>query len=151
MEEFRKNLLHLMTETFEKPSGIYLDPGDSLFETLDTISDIEASIPVGENCSSVAAQVAHLIFFIESFERFALQGDNSPPDWGEVWRTVEGVTREEWDAYKTKLRDAYGRMMNLFRENPSWNEDTIGGALSIVIHSAYHLGEIRRSLCILKQ
>jgi hypothetical protein len=94
--------------------------------------------------------VAHVTFFIESFERFALQGDNSPRDWGYIWRTVEKVTPEEWDEYKKKLRETYERMMKLFSENPMWNEDTIGGALSIVVHTAYHLGEIRQALCTLK-
>ena len=150
-EDFRNNLLQLMTETFENPMGIYLDSNTSLFQTLDTVSAVEASIPVGNKCASLAAQVAHVTFFIESFERFALQGDNSPRDWGLIWRTVEKVTPQEWDSYKSKLREAYERMMKLFRENPMWNEDTIGGALSVVAHSAYHLGEIRQALCTLKK
>ncbi|MBI2333719.1 MAG: hypothetical protein HYU84_16470, partial [Chloroflexi bacterium] len=110
-----------------------------------------ASIPVGGKCASLAAQVAHVTFYIESFERFALQGDNSPRDWGLIWRTVEKVTPGEWDAYKSKLREAYDRMMKLFQENPTWNEDTIGGSLSVVVHTAYHLGEIRQALCTLKK
>ena len=74
-EEFRSNLLAFMGETFEdKHQGIYLDKGTSLFETLETVSAKEASIPVGGKCASLAAQVAHVIFYIESFERFALQG-----------------------------------------------------------------------------
>jgi len=150
-EDFRNNLLQLMTETFENPMGIYLDSNTSLFQTLDMVSAAEASIPVGNKCASLAAQVAHVTFFIESFERFALQGDNSPRDWGLIWRTVEKVTPQEWDSYKSKLREAYERMMKLFRENPMWNEDTIGGALSVVVHSAYHLGEIRQALCTLKK
>jgi hypothetical protein len=150
-EDFRNNLMQLMTETFEKPMGIYLDPDTALFQTLDTVSAAEASIPVGNKCASLAAQVAHVTFYIESFERFALQGDNSPRDWGLIWRTVEKVTPQEWDSYKSKLRDAYQRMLKLFRENPAWNEDTMGGALSIVVHSAYHLGEIRQALCTLKK
>ena len=150
-EDFRSNLLQLITETFENPMGIYLDPNTSLFQTLDTVTAAEASIPVGNKCASLAAQVAHVTFFIESFERFALQGDNSPRDWGLIWRTVEKVTPQEWDVYKSKLREAYDRMMKLFRENPAWNQDTIGGALSIVVHSAYHLGEIRQALCTLKK
>ena len=52
--------------------------------------------------------------------------------------------------YKRKLREAYLRMDKLFHENPTWNEDTIGGSLSIVVHTAYHLGEIRQALCTLK-
>jgi hypothetical protein len=150
-EDFRNNLLQFMTETFENPMGIYLDPNTSLFQTLETISAAEASIPVGNKCASLAAQVAHVTFFIESFERFALQGDNSPRDWGLIWQTVEKVTPQEWDAYKGKLREAYDRMMKLFRENPMWNEETIGGSLSIVVHTAYHLGEIRQALCTLKK
>jgi hypothetical protein len=60
------------------------------------------------------------------------------------------VTPAEWDEYKRKLNDAYLRMSKLFHENPAWNEDTMGGALSIVVHTAYHLGEIRQALCTLK-
>ena len=150
-EEFRNNLMAFMEETFEaKHHGIYLDNGTSLFETLETVSAQEASIPVGGKCASLAAQVAHVTFYIESFERYALQGDNSPRDWVYIWRTVEKVTPEEWDGYKRKLKYAYLRMDKLFRENPMWNEDTIGGALSIVVHTAYHLGEIRQALCTLK-
>ena len=140
-----------MEETFEaKHHGIFLDEGTSLLETLDTVSAEEASIPVGGKCASLAAQVAHVTFFIESFERYVLQGDNSPRDWGLIWRTVEKVTPEEWEDYKGKLKEAYWRMDKLFHQNPTWNEDSIGGALSIVVHTAYHLGEIRQALCILK-
>ena len=149
-QDFTNNLFQFMEETFESVHGIYLDKGTSLFETLETVSAQEASIPVGGKCASLAAQVAHVIFYIESFERYALQNDNSPRDWGYIWRTVEKVTPEEWEAYKGKLREAYQRMDKLFHENKLWNEDTIGGALSIIVHTAYHLGEIRQALCTLK-
>lgn len=140
-----------MEETFDaKHHGIFLDKGTSLFETLGTISAQEASIPVGGKCASLAAQVAHLIFYIESFERFVLYNDNSPRDWGLIWRTMEKVTPEEWEDLKSKLRDAYQRMDKMFRENKTWNEDTMIGSLSIVVHTAYHLGEIRQALCTLK-
>ena len=152
-QDFANNLFQFMEETFDgkdKNSSIYLDRGTSLFETLETVSAEEASIPVGGKCASLAAQVAHVTFYIESWERFALQGDNSKRDWGYIWRTVEKVTPEEWEDYKRKLQDAYLRMDKLFHENPTWDEDTIGGAMSIVVHTAYHLGEIRQALCTLK-
>src|SRR5215216_5142090 len=150
-QDFATNLFQFMEETFEsKHHGIYLDDGTSLFETLEAVSAEEASIPVGGKCASLAAQVAHVTFFIEAFERYALQGDSTPPDWGLIWRTVEKVTSQEWEDYKSKLKEAYGRMDKLFHENPAWNEANIGGALSIVIHTAYHLGEIRQALCTLK-
>jgi len=149
-QDFTTNLFQFMKETFEKPFGIYLDKDTSLFQTLETVSAEEASIPVGGKCASLAAQVAHIIFFIESWERYALQGDDSPRDWGYIWRTVEKVTPEEWDEYKRKLKETYLRLDKLFHENPTWNEGTIGGSLSIVVHTAYHLGEIRQALCTLK-
>jgi hypothetical protein len=153
-QDFANNLFQFMEETFDgkdKNSSIYLDRGTSLFETLDTVSAAEASIPVGGKCASLAAQVAHVTFYIESWERFALQGDNSKRDWGYIWRTVEKVTPEEWDEYKRKLMEAYQRLDKLFHENQLWDEDTIGGAMSIVVHTAYHLGEIRQALCTLKR
>ena len=149
-EDFSANLFKLMQETFETPSGIFLDKNTSLFQTLETVSAQEASIPVGGKCASLAAQVAHVTFFIEAFERFAIHQDTSPVDWGKIWRTVEKVTPEEWDTLKNNLKQTYERINNLFHENKTWNEDTIGGALSIVVHTAYHLGEIRQALCVLK-
>src|SRR5919198_80057 len=139
--DFANNLFAFMEETFEaRNHGIYLDSGTSLLETLETVSAEEASIPVGGKCASLAAQVAHVTFFIESFERFALQGDDSPRDWGLIWRTVEQVTPEEWEEYKRKLRETYLRMDKLFHENPTWNESTIGGGLSILVHKALSPG-----------
>ncbi len=149
-EDFSINLLKLMQETFESPHGIFLDKNTSLFQTLESVSVQEASTPVGGKCASLAAQVAHVTFYIESFERFAIYQDTSPVDWGAIWRTVEKVTPEEWDALKNNLKQTYERINKLFRENKMWNEDSIGGALSIVVHTAYHLGEIRQALCVLK-
>src|SRR5436190_4837557 len=123
--EFGSTLFALMEETFDVGRhGIFLEKGTSRFETLETVSSEEASIPVGGKCASLAAQVAHVIFYIESFERYALQGDNSPRDWSYIWRTVEKVTPEEWAEYKQKLKDAYQRMDKLFHENKLWNDDT---------------------------
>jgi hypothetical protein len=148
--DFANNLYALLEETFENVHGIYLDKNTSLLQTLETVSAEQASIPVGGKCASLAAQVAHVTFYIECFEHFALQNDTSPVDWGEIWRTVEKVTPEEWDTLRTNLKDAYQRINTLFHENKLWNETTIGGSLSIVIHTAYHLGEIRQALCTLR-
>ena len=149
-EDYLNTLLALLDETFDNTQGIYLDKDTSLFRTLETVSAQEASIPVGGKCASLAAQVAHVTFYIESFERFALYNGNSPRDWNEIWRTIEKVTPAEWEALKSKLKEASLRMDKMFRSNELWNEDTISGSLSIVVHTAYHLGEIRQALCTLK-
>jgi hypothetical protein len=148
--EFATPLLELLKETFEEPSGIFLDKNTSLLQTLETVNAQEASIPVGGKCASLAAQVTHVTFYIESFERFVLQNDSTPVDWDHIWQTVEKVNPEEWETLKANLKAAYQRMEKLFHANPTLNEDTISGALSIVVHTAYHLGEIRQALCVLK-
>ncbi len=149
-EDFLNNLFNLLDETFDNVHGIYLDKNTSLFRTLETVSSAEASIPVGGKCASLAAQVAHVIFYLEVLERYVVYNDTTPADWGEVWRTVEKVTAEEWEALKAKLKDTYSRIEKMFRANEVWNDDSIGGSLAIVVHTAYHLGEIRQALCTLK-
>lgn len=149
-EDFLNNLFALLDETFENHHGIFLDKDNSLFPTLETITAEEASIPVGGKCASLAAQVAHVTFYLEVLERYVVYNDQSRADWGLIWRTIEKVTPEEWDEYKRKLQDAYRRIEKMFRENPVWNDDSIGGAMAIVVHTAYHLGEIRQALCTLK-
>jgi hypothetical protein len=149
-EDFLNNLFSLLDETFDNTHGIYLDKDTSLFRTLETVSPVEASIPVGGKCASLAAQVAHVTFYLEVLERYVLYNDTSRVDWGEIWRTVEKVTPEEWEELKTKLKDTYCRIEKMFRDNEVWNEDSIGGSLAIVVHTAYHLGEVRQALCTLK-
>ena len=149
-EDYLNNLFSLLDETFENTHGIYLDKDTSLFRTLETVSAQEASIPVGGKCASLAAQVAHVTFYLEVLERYVVYNDTTPADWGEIWRTVEKVTPEEWDGLKAKLKDAYRRIEKMFRDNEVWDDDSIGGSLAIVVHTAYHLGEIRQALCTLK-
>jgi len=149
-DDFLNSLFALLDETFENHHGIYLDENTSLFQTLETVSAEEASIPVGTKCASLAAQVEHVNFYLEVLERYIFQNDTSRVDWGKIWRRVEKVTPEEWDASKAKLKDTYHHIDKALHENKTWNEDAIGGAMAIVVHTAYHLGEIRQALCTLK-
>jgi hypothetical protein len=149
--DFTVNLNHLLEETFETHHGIYLDKGTSLLTTLEAVSAQEASVLVGGKCASLAAQVTHVIFYLDVLERYIVNHDSSPADWGEVWRTVEKVKPTEWDALRVKLEQTYRRMSKIIHETEVWDEDSIGGALGIVVHTAYHLGEIRQALCMLKE
>jgi hypothetical protein len=150
-ELFTRELFAILDETFETHHGIYLDKGTSLFETLETIGAVEASRPVGAKCASLAAQVAHVTFYLEVLERYILAQEIGDVDWGEIWRTVGAVTPDQWAALKQKLKQTYQRVFAMLRGLDTWdNETSIGGALAIVVHTAYHLGEIRQALCTLK-
>ena len=149
-EHFTSHLFYLLDETFENHHGIFLDKGTSLFETLAGIDAAQASIPVGGKCASLAAQVAHVTFYLEVLERYILAQDGGKVDWGEIWRTVEAVTPEEWRRLQEQLKGTYQQVLGLLRGLDWDSETSIGGALAIVVHTAYHLGEIRQALCTLK-
>ena len=150
-DHFTTALLRLLDETFDQVQGFYLDAGTSLFETLAHISAQEASVPVGGKCATLAAQVKHTAFFLDVVVKTVQDPTHPPVDWDEIWRTVSVVTAEEWQAIRDELGDSYNRVLELIRQAPAWpSEAEIAGAIAVVAHSAYHLGEIRQALCIIR-
>lgn len=148
-EHFVKMMLHALDETFESAHGLYIDGGTTFFETLATISAEEASRPVSATCASIAAQVEHVRFSMELTMKNA-RGEFPEVDWQEIWRTVREVTPEEWTASQQRLRETVDRLRELVTSTPWDDANQIGGALGILMHNAYHLGEIRQALCTIK-
>jgi hypothetical protein len=150
-EHLAKALYGLLDETFDQVHGLYLDKGTSLFETLVTLSAADASIPVGGKCATLAAQVKHIAFYLDVLEKGVRTQHYAQQDWGKIWRETGAVTPDEWEAIKTELRASYDRIKALIHATTTWpSEYEIGGAIAMVAHTAYHLGEIRQALCILK-
>jgi len=57
----------------------------------------------------------------------------------------------QWDAIQAELRLSNNCIISLIQEAPAWPSDAeIGGAIAVIAHTAYHLGEIRQALCTLK-
>jgi hypothetical protein len=153
-QHITQDLFDILDEAFVTHHGIFLDEGTSLFETLETITAVEASIPVGGKCATLAAQVAHVNFYIEVLEAYILKKDIGKVDWGDIWRRVNKVSAEEWKAYKDQLKETYQRVISMLQnlDPAGWNDERpIGGALAIAVHTAYHLGEIRQAMCIVKK
>jgi hypothetical protein len=147
-----ENLFDTLDEVFVTHHGIFLDKGTSLFETLETITAAEASMPVGGKCATLAAQVAHVNFYLEVLEAYILKKDIGKVDWGDIWRRVGKISPQEWKAYQDQLKETYQRILSMLQSIEDWNdEDTIGGAIAIAVHTAYHLGEIRQAMCSVKQ
>jgi hypothetical protein len=148
---FNQALLTLLDETFDNVQGYYLDRGTSLFETLADISAAEASIPVGGKCATLAAQVKHVAFYLDVVEASIRDPNYPPADWGEIWRTVGAVAPVEWQAAQAELRQSYQRIIALVEATAVWpGADEMAAAMALVIHTAYHLGEIRQALCTLR-
>jgi hypothetical protein len=150
-DHITKEILDVFTETFESVMGIYLDRQTSLFETLETITAQEASQPVSSTCASIAAQVEHVRFYIDHLGEYMRGNNPGKADWGYIWRTVQAVTPDEWEASKARLKDSYQRTVSMIKGFESWEgEENLSGALAIVVHTAYHLGEIRQAMCVVK-
>jgi hypothetical protein len=147
----KATLLEVLDETFEHHHGVYLDRGTSLLETLRGIDHRQASVPVGGGCATLAAQVAHVTFYMEVLERELDGGGEEKADWDAIWRTVGTVTAAEWDALRNDLEGTYRRIEGRLRAADTWEvEPHVFTILPITVHTAYHLGEIRQALCMIE-
>src|SRR6478752_6871560 len=148
---FKDAVDFLFTETFTEVRGAYLDRGTSLFEPLATIDAAEASRPISPCCGSIAAQVYHTRFYIDVSEQYM---NGTPPenvDWDGSWTTVTAVDDEQWKTLIDNLRTSVERVRATIDGYDSWSvPDRVNGALTILMHSAFHLGQIRQSLCTIK-
>jgi hypothetical protein len=151
-EHFTSAIYTLLDEIFDNVHGYCLDKGTSLFETLATISAEEASVPVGGRCATLAAQVKHVAFYLDVLEHNVRTQQYERVDWGKIWRETSAVTPEEWAVLKQQLRASYDRIKQLVSDTTEWpSEAHLGGIMAVAVHTAYHLGEIRQALCILRQ
>lgn len=142
-ESFTAPLLALLEETFEKVQGIFLDGGTSLFETIEGLSAEDASRAVAPGRATIAAQVDHVRFYLDVLERYMRGEVVGEIDWKEIWSRTGRVSPEEWQAIRDRLRASHGRVTALMRSCDWSGPNEIGGALAMVVHTAYHLGQIR--------
>ncbi len=151
IELFKKEILDCLGETFEKVRGIYLDRGASLFETLEGVSAEDASRPAAADTATLAAQVAHVRFYLDVLDDSMRREEVAKVDWREIWQGVRAVTPEEWDAARRGLRESYERVLKTIQDFDRWEgEYGIAGSLAVLTHTAYHLGGIRTTLAVIR-
>jgi hypothetical protein len=151
VERFRKALLACLDETFSQVRGIYLDKGTTLYETLDSVSAEEASRVISPKSATIAAQVEHTRFYLDVLDDYMRTGVDKTNNWREIWETVSTVTPEQWDDIKRRLRQSHERVMEMINSFEAWEgKYDIAGALSILVHTAYHLGAIRLTLGVIR-
>jgi hypothetical protein len=147
----RRSILECLDETFLEGHGIYLDKGCSLFPTLEGLSAEEASGSVALDSATLAAQVEHVRFYLDVLNDVIRAKELVKVDWKEIWRTVSKVTPAEWEEQKQRLQESYERVMTALESLDGWDgEDKIAGALSVLSHTAYHLGGIRLTLAAIR-
>ena len=147
LKHFKKSLFACLEETFSNVRGIYLDKGTTLYETLDSMSAEEASQAISTNSATIAAQVEHLRFYLDVIDDYLRTGVEKISDWREIWDTIGSVTAEEWEDLKRRLKASHARVMTRLESMEHWDgEHDITAGLSILVHTAYHLGGIRQAL-----
>ncbi len=149
-EHFRKPFLMLLKEVFAGGTerDFVLDSGMSLGETLGDLSAREASIRVSDRTASIAAQVNHLCVYVEA----VIAADpGKKVDWDASWNDVTEVNDDEWAALIVRVDDNFAKMDAFCSTFQDWNESYVGGAMALLAHTAYHLGEIRTGIGVVRE
>ena len=152
LARLKPTLLQLIDETFSQVHGMFLDKGTTLYETLDGVTADEASRSASPQTATVAAQVEHVRFYLDVLDEIIRTGDiEKKYNWREIWETVREVTPEQWEDVKRRLHESHDRVMATINSFENWDGPfDIGGAMSIVAHTAYHLGGIRQALGVIR-
>ncbi|MDQ3513722.1 MAG: hypothetical protein M3462_08675 [Chloroflexota bacterium] len=151
VEVFRGALLAVLDEMFERGNDLVLDPGDALFETLATLDATQATRPIGEGESSIAALVHHLWTMLDQLNRAGGSKPPAPTDWGASWHRLSIETDADWRTLVADLRRAFDTLRGVAASTERWDAHWVDGALALVAHASYHIGEVRRSLAVLRE
>jgi len=85
--------------------------------------------------------------FLDVLDDYMRTGVDKQNNWREIWETVREVTPEQWEDIKERLRQSHSRALATINSFEKWDgKYDIAGALSILVHTAYHLGGIRLTL-----
>ena len=152
LERLKPTLLELLDETFSQGHGMYLDKGTTLYETLAGVSAEEASRSASPKTATIAAQVEHVRFYLDVLDEIIRTKDiEKKYDWRQIWETVREVTPEQWEDLKHRLHESHDRVLGTINSFENWDGAfEIGGAMSIIAHTAYHLGGIRQALGVIR-
>ncbi len=152
LTQFTEGLSAVLKECFESVSSpsMFLDPGDAFFQTLATVSAQEASRPAANGISNIAAEVNHTAFYLDVTLRF-LRGERpGTVDWAGSWK-VGAVDDAQWTRLQDTLQGAYDALQDAVDKPETWTHpQAVTGGIGMVAHCAYHLGEVRRTLGVIR-
>ncbi len=151
VEVFRGALLTVLDEMFDRGDDLVLDRGDSLFETLTTLDAHQAARSIGEGGASVAALVHHIWTMLDQLNRSGGPEPPAPTDWGASWHRLDIKDEAGWQSLVADLRLAFDTLRGAAAATERWEPPWVGGALALVAHASYHIGEVRRSLAVLRE
>ena len=72
-----------------------------------------------------------------------INGRTEPVNWEDSW-LIDTVNEDEWKALRESVRRTYDETLKCFATVEDWNEDSVGEAMAMITHTAYHLGAVRQ-------
>lgn len=151
LERFKEPLLELLDETFSTTHGLFLDRGTSLFDTIQNVSADEASQSSSVATSTIAAQVDHVRFYLDVLTDIIRTKRVIKIDWRDIWQRDGRVNQEEWNSIRAQLKLSHQKVLDTINQFEAWDgEYDLAGPLSILAHTAYHLGGIRQALGVVR-
>lgn len=142
--DFTSNLLALLKETFEgSQPGVgsaYLDREVGVLNTIDKISAADASRSTGG--ATFASHLEHARHYLVELVGF-INGNTEKVDWEQSW-LIKTVDEDAWNELRKNVRRDYETVVQTFGSIEIWDDEKIGDAMSVVVHTAYHLGAMRQ-------
>jgi hypothetical protein len=129
----------------DSPSGYFLDTGQSgLLRTIDKLTAEQASAGGEAGETTTAAHCNHILFLLNFFATVE-RGEKASPDWESSW-AVSVVDDASWQSLRSALRSAYNDIVARLTARNPWPDEAVGPTMLLLVHCAYHLGEIRQRL-----
>lgn len=148
--------LEIFDELYTGSSGkeytwvIDRNPGYGFIDVIRSISADDASRPLHQSGSTLAAHTEHLRWSLNYALSF-FEGKQERRDWNESWR-IKTVTSEEWENLQSALQNEYITVRAAVLEVTNWdNPQFITGVMALLPHAAYHLGAIKQMAFMLKE
>jgi hypothetical protein len=149
---FKNTLLTLLPETFgvsDAPNGFLLDHGRAgLLGTLAGVDAATASARRRPANATIASHTNHILLLLDLYAAYD-RGEQPHADWEGSWQTPL-VDAAAWDKLRGEVRARYDSVIGLIQARTDWPEPAVSGALILLAHVAYHLGEIKQILTSLE-
>ncbi len=155
MEKTNSAIIEFLEEVYDGPKHQYTwfinnAPDSGLLGTIRGMSAEEASTPVVEEGTTVAAHVGHLRWTLLKANSF-IRGENPSWDWSESWK-VRRVNPEEWVSLIGSLEAEFKAVVQSLRSDITWHsEEQLKEVLALIPHASYHLGAIRQMALMIKE
>ena len=150
---FKNTLLTLLPETFgvsDAPNAYLLDHGRAgLLGTLADVDAATASARLRPENATIAAHTNHILLLLDLYVGYD-RGERPQADWEGSWQTPL-VDPAAWDTLRGSVQARYDTVIGLIQTRTEWPEPSVAGALVLLAHVAYHLGEIKQILTSLQK